>query len=272
VYGKYSRGYRAGGVFGNAPSNYRTFEPEKLDSYETGIKTSYNGAVRATFNATAFYNNFRNQQLQASFDAAPGAAVSPTTGIVNAGKSKIWGAELEATLTPVTGLNFSAVYTYLRTEITAISPVVSTDPNYIVGQNITVGSPLELAPQNKAVVSIDYTLPLPQSIGKIDVGVTGTHIDKQLANYTYTGDAMNITEEGGNFSWLAARNLLDANASWNSIMGSRVDLSFFATNLTNLHYYAYIPGLGTPAVGFETAVLGEPRILGVRARYRFGAE
>jgi iron complex outermembrane receptor protein len=149
---------------------------------------------------------------------------------------------------------------------------VSTDPNYIVGQNITVGSPLELAPQNKAVVSIDYTLPLPQSIGKIDVGVTGTHIDKQLANYTYTGDAMNITEEGGNFSWLAARNLLDANASWNSIMGSRVDLSFFATNLTNLHYYAYIPGLGTPAVGFETAVLGEPRILGVRARYRFGAE
>ena len=53
-------------------------------------------------------------------------------------------------------------------------------------------------------------------------------------------------------------------------MGSRVDLSFFGTNLTNLHYYAYIPGLGTPAVGFETAVLGEPRMFGVRARYRFG--
>ena len=270
VYGKYSRGYRAGGVFGNAPSNYRTFEPEKLDSYETGIKTSYNGAVRATFNATAFYNNFRNQQLQASFDAAPGAAVSPTTGIINAGKSKIWGAELEATLTPVTGLTFSAVYTYLRTEITAIAPIVSTDPNYIVGQNITVGSPLELSPENKAVVMIDYTLPLPESIGKITAGVTGTHIDKQLANYTYTGDPANITEEGGNFSFLAARNLLDANASWNSIMGSRVDLSFFGTNLTNLHYYAYIPGLGSSAVGFETAVLGEPRMFGVRVRYHFG--
>ena len=139
AYGKYSRGYRAGGVYGNAPSNYRTFQPEKLDSFEAGIKTSYNGAVRATFNATAFYNNFRNQQLQASFDAAPGAAVSPTTGIINAGKSKIWGAEIEATLTPVTGLTISADYTYLRTEITAIAPIVSTDPNYIVGQNITVG-------------------------------------------------------------------------------------------------------------------------------------
>ena len=270
LYGKYSRGYRAGGVFANAPSDYRTFQPEKLDSFETGIKTTFNGPVRGTFDATAFYNNFRNQQLQASFDAAPGAAVSPTTGIINAGKSKIWGAEIEATLSPVAGLVFTADYTYLRTEITAIAPIVSTDPNYIVGQNITVGSPLELSPKNKAVVSIDYTLPLPQAIGKISGGVTGTHIDRQLANYTYLGDPANIAEEGGDYSWLAARNLLDAHASWNSIMGSHVDLSFFGTNLTNLHYFSYIPGLGTPAVGFETAVLGEPRMFGVRARYRFG--
>ena len=271
VYGKYSRGYRAGGVYGNSPANYRVFDPEKLDSFETGFKTSFNsGGMHGTFDATAFYNNFRNQQLQASFDAAPNAAVSPTTGIINAGKSRIWGAEIEATLTPVTGLTFDANYTYLRTEITAIAPVVSTDPNYIVGANIPVGSPLELSPKNKAVVSVNYTLPLPSSIGKIGFGVTGSHTDKQLANYVYIGDPTNITALGGNYSYLAARNLLDANASWNSIMGSTIDLSFFGTNLTNLHYYSYIPGLGTPAVGFETAVLGEPRMFGVRARYRFG--
>jgi iron complex outermembrane receptor protein len=270
VYGKYSRGYRAGGVFANSPANYRTFQPEKLDSFEAGFKTTLNGPVRGTFNVTGFYNNFRNQQLQASFDAAPGAAVSPTTGIINAGKSKIWGAEIEATLTPVTGLTFAADYTYLRTEITAIAPVVSTDPNYIVGANIPVGSPLELSPKNKAVVSINYTLPLPASIGKISAGVTGTHTDQQLANYVYVGAPINISEEGGNYSFLKATNLLDANASWNSIMGSTIDLSFFGTNLTNLHYFSYIPGLGTSAVGFETAVLGEPRMFGVRARYRFG--
>ena len=139
-----------------------------------------------------------------------------------------------------------------------------------MGANIPVGSPLELSPKNKAVVSVNYTLPLPTSIGKISAGVTGSHTDKQLANYVYTGDPTNITALGGNYSYLAARNLLDANASWNSIMGSTIDLSFFGTNLTNLHYYSYIPGLGTPAVGFETAVLGEPRMFGVRARYRFG--
>jgi iron complex outermembrane receptor protein len=270
VYGKYSRGYRAGGVFANSPANYRSFEPEKLDSFETGIKTTFNGPVRGTFDATAFYNNFRNQQLQASFDAAPGAAVSPTTGIINAGKSRIWGAELEATLTPVTGLTFDVNYTYLRTEITAIASVVSTDPNYIVGAEIPVGSPLELSPKNKLVASVNYTLPLPTSIGKISGGVTFSHTDKQLANYVYLGAPSNIAAEGGDYSWLDKRNLLDANASWNSIMGSTIDVSFFGTNLTNQQYYAYIPGLGTPAVGFETAVLGEPRMFGVRARYRFG--
>jgi iron complex outermembrane receptor protein len=270
VYGKYSRGYRAGGVFANAPANYRTFEPEKLDSFEVGEKATWGGPVRGTFNATAFYNNFRDQQLQASFDAAPGAAVSPTTGIINAGKSRIWGAEIETTITPVTGLTFAVDYTYLRTEITAIEPVVSTDPNYIVGANIPVGSPLEFSPENKFTASANYTLPLPTSIGKITGGVTFSHTDKQLANYVYIGDAANIAEEGGNYSYLGQRNLTDVNASWNSIMGSTIDVSFFGTNITNLHYYAYIPGLGTPAVGFETAVLGEPRMFGVRARYRFG--
>ena len=175
-------------------------------------------------------------------------------------------------MSPVTGLVIAADYTYLRTEITAIAPVVSTDPNYIVGAEIPVGSQLELSPKNKAVVSVNYTLPLPATIGKISAGVTGSHTDIQLANYVYVGaaGAANVAAEGGNYSYLAARNLLDANASWNSIMGTKIDLSFFGTNLTNLHYYSYIPGLGTPAVGFETANLGEPRMFGVRGRYRFG--
>ena len=83
-------------------------------------------------------------------------------------------------------------------------------------------------------------------------------------------DPVNVAAEGGNYGWLAQRNLLDANASWSSIGGTPIDVSFFGTNLTNLHYYGYIPGLGSTALGFETAVLGEPRMFGVRVRYNFG--
>jgi iron complex outermembrane receptor protein len=269
AYGKYTRGYRAGGVFSNAPTNYRTFQPEKVDTYETGIKTSFAGPVPGTFDATAFYNNFRDQQLQLGFDAAPGAAVSPTTAIVNAGKSRIWGTEIEASIAPVTGLVFDASYTYLNTKITSIASVVSTDPNYVIASAAPVGAPLVLSPKNKYVISGTYTLPLADRIGRVSAGLTFRHEDKQLANYAYTSP-VNVAAMGGNYGTLAARNLLDANAAWNSIAGSTFDLFLFGTNLTNKQYVVGVSGLGSPGLGFETETLGQPRMYGVRVRYRFG--
>jgi iron complex outermembrane recepter protein len=269
AYGKYIRGYRAGGVFSNAPTNYRSFDPEKVDTYETGIKTTFGGPAPGTFNATAFYNNFRNQQLQLGFDAAPGAAVSPTTAILNAGKSRIWGVEIEATIMPVQGLTFDAAYTYLNTKITSIASVVSTDPNYVVASAAPVGAPLALSPKNKYVISGTYALPLPERIGRVSAGLTFRHEDRQLANYAYT-NPVNVAAMGGDFGTLGARNLVDANAGWTSIAGSTFDFFLFGTNITNQHYIVGVAGLGSPGLGIEAETLGQPRLFGLRARYRFG--
>jgi iron complex outermembrane recepter protein len=268
LYGKYSRGYRAGGVFPSAPSNYRVFQPEKVDTFETGLKTTFGGPLRGTFDIAAFYNNFRNQQLQVGFDAAPGSSVGPTTGIVNAGKSRIYGTEVEASVTPVTGLTFNVNYTYLDTRITAIAPLVSTDPNYLISSQIPVGSALALTPRNKALVSATYTLPLSQQIGTVSLAATYTYTGRQLSNYVYSSPAA-VTAFGADFGTLAARKLLDLDINWNSIAGSTVDAALFGTNVTNRHYYTFIPGLG-PQTGLETASLGVPRMYGVRVRYRFG--
>jgi len=268
VYGKYSRGYRAGGVFPSAPSDYRVFQPEKVDTFEAGLKTSFGGAVHGTFDFAAFYNNFRNQQLEVGFFAAPGSGVGPTTGIVNAGKSRIYGTEMEASVTPLTGLTFDVNYTYLATRITSIAPLVSTDPNYIISNQIPVGSPLVLTPKNKALLSANYTLPLAQQIGKISLGATYTYTGKVLSSYAYSS-AADVAAFGGNYGTLASRKMLDLSLGWNSILGSTVDAGLFGTNVTNLHYYTYIPGLG-PQAGLETASLGEPRMYGVTVRYRFG--
>jgi iron complex outermembrane receptor protein len=276
VYAKYARGYRAGGVFANSPTNYRTWQPEKVDAYETGFKATFTGVVRGTFDFAAFYNDFRNQQLQVGFDAAPGSPVSPTTGIANAGKSHIYGAEVSSSVEPVTGLVFSLDYTYLRTEITAIDPLVSSDPHYVLGESIVAGDPLVLSPRNKISISGNYTLPLSQSIGKIIVGTTFTHTDRQLANYDYLNEPKIIADNGGNFGQLGNRDLLDLNATWQSILGSALDLSLFGTNVTNQHYYTFYAGLGgagpggVPQVGFETGEVGTPRMYGLRLRYHFG--
>jgi iron complex outermembrane receptor protein len=275
AYGKYARGYRAGGVFSNAPQDHRTFEPEKVDSYETGIKTSFAEPVHGLFNVALFYNNFSNQQLQLGYD--PGkiggfpAPVSPTTAIINAGKSRIYGAEVELQARPVEGLTFDINYTYLNATLQSVQSVTTTDPNYVAGiTQMNKGDSLALSPKNKFTAEADYTLPLPASIGRLIFGVTFTHADKQLTDYDYLNPATVALFNGQNNSYIQATNLLNLNLAWNSIAGSPLDVSFFATNVTQQHYYAFVPGLGSAQLGLETAVLGEPRFWGARVRYRFG--
>jgi iron complex outermembrane recepter protein len=281
TYAKYARGYRAGGVFSNAPIDHRTFNPESVDNYELGLKSAFHGAVRGTFNIDVFYNNFTNQQLQFGFDAkvnpvtGASAPVSPTTAIINAGKSRIYGSEVEASLVPfpsipaLQGLSFNVNYTYLNATIRSIAAVQTVDPNYQVQTSlITPGSPLVLSPKNKVSLTANYTLPLAASIGRIAFGVNIIHTDEQLTSYAYQSPAT-VAEFGGNLGLLPSTNLLNLNLNWDSIFGSPIDLSIFGTNVTQKNYYNYVPGLASS--GSEYAVLGVPRMYGARLRYRFGA-
>lgn len=114
VYAKYARGYRAGGVKTDA-SGLETFSPEKVDSYELGLKSSFRGSVSGTFNLAGFYNDFTDQQLSAGAPyAGTFAGLSPAQIIVNAGKSRIWGIEAEGSITPVEGFVLQGSYAYRR--------------------------------------------------------------------------------------------------------------------------------------------------------------
>ena len=276
-YAKYARGYRAGGVYANAPMDHRIFDPEKVDNYEVGLKTSFRGPVPGIFNIAGFYNNFSNQQLQIGFnpyvDPLTGARapVSPTAAIINAGKSRIYGTEIETAVTPVEGLKFDINYTYLRAYIRQIAPVTTSDPNYVsdVGL-ITSGTPLALSPQNKAVMSGSYTLPLDRSIGAISFGAAYIYTSRQQTNYTYLDPAV-VAAMGANYGSVAGHSLVNVDLAWNNIFGSSVDLAAFGTNVTNKQYFAFIPGLAGNS-GVEFATLGAPRMYGARVRYRFGAQ
>lgn len=268
LYAKYSRGYRAGGVLPTAPAQFREFNPEKVDTYEAGLKASFHGAVRGSFNIAGFYNDFSNQQLSIGF--APNPAVrsaAPLTGaILNAGRSRIYGAEVEASITPLDGLTLNASYTYLNTRIKEVTNVtLPADDQYVVQGGVGVGDPLALSPRNKVSINGSYTLPLDESIGQISLGATFTHTDKQLSSYS------NPLSNPANaaFTFLQPTDLLNLNLNWNSIAGAPLDLSLFATNVTQRKYYSYFSGLYA-TIGFEVAVQSPPRMFGARLRYRFG--
>lgn len=271
LYAKYARGYRTGGIKSDAPVAYSTYRPEKVDTYEVGLKTSFRGAVRGTFNVSAFYNNFSNQQLQAGFfdnPAVPGN-VSATSGPVNAGQSRIYGAELEAGINPFTGLSLNASYAYLNTKVKSVAPVTlpASDP-YIVTSQVAVGDELALAPKHKLVLSGSYTLPLSDDIGKISFGATFSYTSSQRVNYAARSATALAANGGKDIGVLDPLKLLNLNLNWKSVAGSPIDLAAFITNVTKERYYTFIPGLFGGA-GFEVANLGEPRTYGARLRYNF---
>jgi len=257
VYGKYARGYREGGVDNAGANGNQTFAPEHLDDFEVGEKSSFDGLVPGSFDANVFYNRFTNQQILVGFVGPPG--VSPTSDIINVGKSRIYGADVDTLLKPFRGFELGASYAYLRTEVLAYAPVTPTAPYTTVSFPTTVGGPLPLAPTSKLSANADYLLPLPQSVGAVKIG----------AVYTYTSSQFVGSAAETPYGTLAGYGLVDLNLDWESIANSPVDVELFVTNLANKLYYDNVSQIYYTE-GFEARWIGAPRMYGLRVRVRFG--
>ncbi|MBU6266370.1 MAG: TonB-dependent receptor [Sphingomonadales bacterium] len=275
VYAKYARGYRSATIAPNIPeggtaaapnTDLNYVRPEKVDTFEVGAKASFEGAVHGTFNVALFYNKFSDQQLQVGFLPIDPSKYPQTAAPVNAGKSKIYGAEVEASLTPVEGLEFTLGYTYLRTRIDAVLPSPS-NPAYNTQAAFVVGDPEALSPRNKLAFGATWTVPLPATIGRVSIGSSVTYRDKMLTNYI---DRANPNPLMAQWSYLPSLTLVDANVNWKGVVGSPVDLGFFVTNLTGKKYYTYTAGLGSSQLGFENGSVGAPRMYGVTMKVKFG--
>jgi iron complex outermembrane receptor protein len=260
IYAKWARGYRQGGI---NPNNLglEVWGPEKVDTYEVGAKTSFRGAVRGNFNIAAFYNNFTDQQIAANllplstFQGRLGGAQA----IVNAGKSRIWGVEVDASIRPFRGFSLDVGYTYLHTKLLEIS-LPPTPPVYQpIFSTAEVGGPLALSPKHRLTVTGAYTLPLSEDIGQITFSAT----------YTYTSANNATAPVVTPIFKIPAVNLVNLNASWKNMFGGPIDSSFFMTNVTNEKYIVF-PSASYGSFGWDGGPTNLPRMWGFRLKYHFG--
>ncbi|MCB2074765.1 MAG: TonB-dependent receptor [Novosphingobium sp.] len=261
LYAKWARGYRQGTII-SSNVGLETTGPEKVDTYEIGAKTSFGGAFSGYFNVAAFYNDFRDQQLAASAVVAPDfiGIIPPSQVIINAGKSRIWGIEVDASARLFEGFKIDAAYAYLNTKLKSVNP----PPTPIFFSELvpvaSAGEPLAQSPKNRLTVTGTYTLPLDESIGDISFGATFTHTDaNKIHDQRLTPTLFRVK----------STQLLNLNAEWASIMGQPIDLAFFMTNATNQKRLIY-PISAYPTVGAELGYLNVPRMWGFRLKYRFG--
>ena len=258
LYTKWARGYRVGGI-NQQIVGLSSWGPEKVDTYEIGLKKSLTGAIPGYFNIAAYYNDFRNQQLSANLVPKPNTTVSQNQTIVNAGKSRIWGVEVDGGVTPVDGLRFDVGYSYLNTKLQSFT-IPTTAPGFPwnIYPGAIVGDPLVFSPKHRVTVSANYTLPLDEGIGQVSFGGTFVYTSAQNAF------ASNLSP----FYRLPSNHTIDMNVRWDSIMGSTVDASFFVTNLTKEKFAANMSG-GWAFVGFDGYTPNQPRMFGLKIKYRY---
>ena len=289
VYGKYSRGYKAGGFrigidtsLGGSP---RT-EKETLDSFEIGLKTTiFDGHLQ--INGDIFYYNYKNAQVPLSQPAATAGATANSI-LFNVPKAISQGVEIETIWQPIDNLQILANYSYLDAYV---KQGLAIDPADACAQ-------APGARRTSAAPSADSFCGGPQFFQDLNGYSLPNSAKNRVtvsANYTFVMDAGRLTASG-TYVWRDSQygsifdrayykapsyDQIDARLTWKPTSG-KYTLIAFGKNLGNTLGYANGTTAsrragGTPTRADLSGVFGQnstyeltpPRTYGVEVQFRY---
>ena len=272
LYANVATGFKSGGFFVAQPPN-NSFAPETLTAYTVGAKNRFFGN-RLQFNVEAFYWNYNDQQITFVGGVPTGTGLIGQGSItVNAGKSRIYGAEVEMRFAPSANDLFTAVGQYLngRYDDLTTSNFSPTGAPVATGCTITgsrlanpgintarfydidcSGKPTVQSPRWSFNLGYERTVPLAGQLDLVFGARTNIETSRFLdANYRPE------TKQGG-FMMSDAYLTLRV-GTWN--------LTGFVNNIENA---AVLARAGTrPILDFPVGTLRPPRTYGVRVGFDF---
>ncbi len=243
TYATYARGYRPGGF--NPPNTIQNaYQPEALDSYEAGIKSSF-FQKRLRLNAAGFYIDYSNQQYFL-------LEVTPAGGLVqllaNGKSSESYGFELELAASPASGLDISAALGYTDGKVKEFGNF-ATFPG---GTDRFNGNKLPNTSRYSLNLAAQYNIPVTSNFDLV------SRIDYRRMGKTYW--ALDNIDTQGSYDIVDVRAGLESDA-WR--------ITAYARNLFNEKYteQAFIKEFS----GFvtDTAWPSKPVSWGLEASYNF---
>ncbi|MEO8224853.1 MAG: TonB-dependent receptor [Gammaproteobacteria bacterium] len=254
-------------------ANFR-YDQEKLDNYELGAKTNWLDR-RLRLNGAVFYQDFKNKQVSTQIADPVTGVLSPR--IINAGKARVYGAELDAKWSVTENLTLDLGYTYLDTEYTDFKAVTTGVGTISYVGNCTMesggtplkrycvtdysGNELEGAPKYSAVGGVRWQAPLE---GSTDYVVAG--------DFRYQGDRYVSDKNQLIFPsyWLFNFRTGVVNDTWDIL--AYVDNAFDDRTVKSGFEDGDIPTFFATNrfLNHGTLILPDPRTYGLRVQYRFG--
>ena len=229
MYASVTRGYKAGGFntsFDKDKKEDRTFDPEYSWNYEVGTKLNFLDH-RITADLALFYIDWKNQQVFQPIESGKGRKLK------NAGKSASTGIEASIGARPIDGLFLQANYGYTKAYF----------KKYIFSEGVNYkDNRLPLVPDHTLSLHADYTFFKPfRNFEELQFGLTYLGTGK-----IYWADNNNLSQ--------SYYDILNAQIT---LKREEFTLSFWAKNITNKKYNAYVSATANP-----TAQEGRPFTLG----------
>jgi iron complex outermembrane receptor protein len=253
TYASVTRGFKSGGF--NLLAFQEGFEPEKVWAYELGVKAQ-TADRRATINGNIFYYDYTNIQV--------GQTVNLQNILTNAARSRIYGAEVEFSVRPVSSFEAGITAAYLNAKYKEFCTGDPTQPTAPVSPGCEPENPVSLAgnflprsPEWTLTGNLSYTFDLGDS-GNINLR---TDWRFQSAMY-FTQFNRRLIAQPAYVTGNAAINWTSAN--------DRFTVGAFVNNLTDEAYFTEVLESGA----FNPQLVGQayvapPRTYGVRAAVRF---
>lgn len=248
-------GSRNGGFNGQAarPTDFTSFDDETVWTYEVGLRSDFWNA-RMRLNATIFYSDYRDLQLQINGSTIVSGSPLPFNIITNVPEAHIQGAEIDLTLRPTDNLLLTAGLGLTE----GAYDELPTDAQFIASSLITLDSKMSNMPEQSWSIGAEQTFNFG---GGYDLIVRADYAYRSRIYYNQENTA-NVTQPG--YGLLNARLTLETPSGFS--------LSLWGTNLTDEEYIiggyddAITPN---PGLGFSFAMMGPPREVGVSAAFRF---
>lgn len=248
-YVRVSSGFRAGGINPSA-SQINAFAPEKIVSYEAGVKAEWFDR-RLRTNLAVFNVDYRDLQIS-QFLAGTGGA---TSAIVNAGKVAYRGIEAELTALPAPGVTFDGSIGYTAPKYRTYLYV---DPATDTVINVAADARMSQAARFNAHVGLQYE----HDLGSGSLSLRADYSYRSTV-YWFTLDRLNLfnrdirSRPDHN---LRARIALDDLA----VGKARLGISVWGDNLTDQRNIDF--GIDFGSLGYASSSFKKSRTFGVDAR------
>jgi iron complex outermembrane recepter protein len=259
-YARVAKGFKSGGFNGRANSVAEStkYDPETVWSYEAGFKTTIANQLR--LDGDVFDNEYKNFQARVSgLDTDPVTGLpSPKLSVLNAGKLRISGAELEASWTPIPQLLIDTQIGYLDAKYKKFADVRFTN----FGGSRAFQTPA-FAPKWTLRVGAQYSFDMGSS-GAITLGGQTRYRSRQALAVDNTPINSNVPIQGlfQNGYWIEDARIVWENAS------KKLAIGLYGYNLTDKAYKTDAQEFSSVG-NIRTVYYGNPRTVTVRLTARY---